>query len=99
LHLRKQGGDQDVQFSGLEAALTVAKLEAAWKKQGAQWDEIFLFQGPPFIALRTIWLPDRWCILWSLLHFDAAPHDSCNIVRMSKEEWSLHGNMQAVLQK
>lgn len=96
LHLRKPGGDQDIAFSGLESKLTVAKLEAAWNEQGKQWDELFLFQGPPFIALRAIWLPDRWCILWSVFHFDSAPHDVCQIVRMSRSELPFVDKIRAV---
>lgn len=91
LNLRKAGGDQDVEFFSLDTMdpkPTTEMLRESWKAQNHDWDEVFLLDFPNvlFLAIRVIWLPGGWAIVWAVIHYSAAPHDLCGFVRISKND-------------
>ena len=95
MHLRKDRGSQDIPSvsllphgQSLPPDVTIPMIDQAWEEQQGKWEELFVWPGPPFIAVRALFLGDTgYCILWHLLHAGDAPYDAWSLVHLTREEW------------
>lgn len=83
LRLVKGGGNQQIHFA-VPPGLTLELIDAAWAEQGGKWDELLHVTEQPFIAIRAIWLPQGHCVLWTVVHVDDVPHDTCGVASMAR---------------
>jgi hypothetical protein len=90
--VEKDHGSQQMIFL-VPSTVSVEDIRAGWEagcaRSGSRygWEDLFTFKGSPFVAFRVIWLPNGLAIVWYVIHVGGKPHDACQVMQMSRDEF------------
>ncbi len=74
----KPNGTQVISFP-LPAGITLGDVEQAWSEAGEKWTQVWVHNGPPFVAVRMFTIAPGATIVWSVFHVNDLPFDSCSV--------------------
>lgn len=88
LTIVKSRKTQEIEDIRVPQGISMSMIEEAWIAQEGEWQNLLVLPVPIFFALRVIWLPNGWAVLWYVFHHDGIPRDACLFHKMTRQDWS-----------